>query len=111
MRVLLKFQMPTETGNEVVRSGTVGEILQEIVHNLHPEAMYFAPDHGLRSGFMVFDLGEPSQIAEIAERFYFALHASVELTPIMTADDLQKALPAIEAVVRRYGSASTASVA
>jgi hypothetical protein len=46
---------------------------------------------------------ESSQVAEIAERFFYGLNARVEMTPVMNADDLQKALSGVQATAQRYG--------
>ena len=46
---------------------------------------------------------ESSQIAEIAERFFFGLNAKIEFVPVMAADDLQKALSGVQGTIQRYG--------
>ena len=46
---------------------------------------------------------ESSQVAEIAERFFFGLNAKIEMTPVMNADDLHKALTGIQGTIQRYG--------
>jgi hypothetical protein len=42
------------------------------------------------SGFFVVDMRESSQVAEIAERFFFGANAKIAMTPVMNADDLQR---------------------
>ena len=59
---------------------------------LKPEAAYFSPMNGKRSGMMFFDLAEPSQIIEVVEPLFMNLDAEVEITPVMSADDLRKGL-------------------
>jgi hypothetical protein len=46
---------------------------------------------------------ESSQIAEIAERFFFGLNARVELVPVMSPEDLQKGLSGVQGIIQRYG--------
>jgi hypothetical protein len=46
---------------------------------------------------------ESSQVAEIAERFFYGMNARVEMTPVMNADDLQKALSGAQTIAQRYG--------
>ena len=58
---------------------------------------------GERAGFFVVDMRESSQVAEIAERFFFGLNAKIEMTPVMNADDLQKALTGVQGTIQRYG--------
>ena len=43
-----------------------------------------------------------SQIPTIAEPWFTAFHASVELKPVMTPDDLAKASRAIESAAKKY---------
>src|SRR5688572_18154038 len=45
----------------------------------------FLPSGGEQAGLFVADMQESSQVAEIAERFFFGLHASIEIVPVMAA--------------------------
>ena len=45
---------------------------------------------------------ESSQVVETAERFFFGLNASIEMTPVMAAEDLRKGLSGVEAIVKDY---------
>ena len=95
MRTLLKYQIPVEAGNEAIRNGKIAQINETLMGRIKPEAVYFFTENGLRSGFIVFDLDDPSQIPMIAEPLYQELNASVEFFPVMNADDLQKGLIAL----------------
>jgi len=44
-----------------------------------------------------------SQLPAIAEPWFLAVNASIEVTPAMVPEDLQKAGPAIEQAVQTYG--------
>ena len=46
---------------------------------------------------------ESAQVAGVAERFFFGLGAEVEMTPVMTAEDLQKGLSDIDSIIKNYG--------
>ncbi len=46
---------------------------------------------------------ESSQVAETAERFFFGINASIEMTPVMAAEDLEKALSGVGAIIEKYG--------
>ena len=59
---------------------------------LKPEAAYFAPLDGKRSGMLFFDIAEPSQIVEVVEPLFLNLDAAVEIVPVMNAEDLRKGL-------------------
>lgn len=99
---MIKFRFPVEAGNSAVRSGKVEKIFQQILEDLKPEAAYFFPEGGERAGLFVVDMQESSQVAEIAERFFFGLNASIEMVPVMAAEDLQKGLSGVQGVIQRY---------
>jgi hypothetical protein len=46
---------------------------------------------------------DASDLPRIAEPWFLALNASIEATPAMIAEDLQKAAPAIEQAVKTFG--------
>lgn len=92
MRVMLKFTLPVEKGNEAFRDGSLAQTMEAILTKLAPEAAYFAPLDGKRGGMLFFDLSEPSEIVEVVEPFFLNLDAEVELIPVMNADDLRSAL-------------------
>jgi len=90
MRMMLKFTLPVEKGNQAFNDGSLGKTVEAMIKQLKPEAAYFGPSDGMRSGMMFFDLAEPSQIIEIAEPLFSHLHAAVEIVPVMNADDLRR---------------------
>jgi len=92
MRMLLKFQVPVETGTRTVTDGTLQKVTQSTMDRLKPEAAYFFAQEGPRGGFMVFDMTDVSQIPVIAEPLFMGLNARVEFVPVMNAEDLRKAL-------------------
>jgi len=65
MRTMLKVNMCTETANDLARQGRLGETIRSILDDLKPEAAYFADDNGERTGFIFFDLADPSQIPAV----------------------------------------------
>ena len=75
-----------------------------ILDDLKPEAAYFADDNGERTGFIFFDLTDPSQIPAVAEPWFLALNAKVSFRPVMNTDDLGKAIPGIERAVKKFGA-------
>ena len=52
---------------------------------------------------LVVDLQDASQIPAIAEPWFIGFNAAVEFHPAMVAKDLEKAGPAIEKAVKKYG--------
>ena len=92
MRMMLRFTLPVEKGNQAFKDGSLGKTLESIMKKLKPEAAYFAPLDGKRSGMIFFDLAEPSQIVEVVEPLFSNLNAAVELIPVMNGDDLRKGI-------------------
>jgi hypothetical protein len=104
MRMLLRVSIPVEAGNAAVKAGTLGSTIEQIIADLKPEAAYFtADDDGQRSASVVFDLKDPSQIPAVAEPWFLAFNAQVTLRPVMTAQDLAKAGPAIGKAAKLHG--------
>ncbi len=102
MRFLLKVNIPVEAGNEAARSGKLGKTIQAILAEMRPEAVYFTDDNGQRTAFIFLDMQDASQIPAIAEPWFLAFDAWVEIHPVMVPDDLMKAGPAIEQAVKKY---------
>src|SRR5215471_14152599 len=104
MRMLLRVSIPVEAGNAAAKAGTLGSTVARIVADLKPEAAYFfADDDGQRSGSIVFDMKDTSQIPAIAEPWFLAFSAKVSFRPVMNPDDLAAAGPSIAAAVQQYG--------
>ena len=102
MRCLLKVSIPVLTGNATISDGSLGKTIESILADLKPEAAYFAGDNGKRTGFIFFDLKDASQIPAVAEPWFLAFDAHVDLLPAMNLDDLKKATPGIEKAVKNY---------
>jgi hypothetical protein len=92
MRMMLRFTLPVEKGNQAFNDGSLGRTMESVMTKLKPEAAYFAPLDGKRSGMLFFDIAEPSQIVEVVEPLFLNLDAAVEIVPVMNAEDLRKGL-------------------
>jgi hypothetical protein len=92
MRMMLRFSLPVEKGNQAFDTGVIGETIESLMGKLKPEAAYFGPSEGKRAGMIFFDLAEPSQIIEVVEPLFSKLHAAVEIVPVMSVDDLRKGI-------------------
>ena len=104
MRMLLRVSIPVEAGNAAAKAGTLGSTIEQILADLKPEAAYFfADDGGQRSGSIVFDMKDTSQIPAVAEPWFLAFNAKVSLRPIMNPQDLAKAGPSIGKTAKQYG--------
>ena len=104
MRMLLRVSIPVETGNAAAKAGTLGSTVEKILADLKPEAAYFFPDdNGNRSGSIVFDMKNSSQIPAVAEPWFLAFNAKISLRPVMNPQDLAAAVPSINKAGQQYG--------
>ena len=108
MRMLMKINIPVEAGNNAVREGTLGKTIQQILQAIRPEAAYFVAENGQRCGFLIVNLDDASKIPALAEPWFLAFNAAIELYPLMTPEDLQKASVDIESCARTYGRETVA---
>lgn len=102
MRFLLKVNIPVEAGNAAAKAGKLGATIQSILADLKPEAVYFTDDNGQRTAFLFLEMENASQIPAIAEPWFLAFNASIEIHPVMVPDDLARAGGAIEQAVKKY---------
>ena len=103
MRFLVKASFEVEAGNALAKKGTLGATVQSILVDLKPEAAYFVAENGKRTAFLIVNMEDASQLPAVAEPWFLAFNASIEATPVMLAEDLAKAGPAIEQAAKKYG--------
>lgn len=92
MRMMLKFTLPVEKGNQAFKDGSLQATMESLMNKLKPEAAYFSPFEGKRGGMLFFDITDPSQIVEFGEPLFLSLNAEVEFIPVMNGDELRKGL-------------------
>ena len=103
MRFLVKARMDVEAANALASAGKLGSTIQSILEDLKPEAAYFVADEGQRTAYLFLDMQDPSQLPAVAEPWFLAFNADIEAQPAMVPADLEKAGPAIEQAVKKYG--------
>lgn len=103
MRMLMKARLPVETANELAVKGKLGETIGAIVKQLKPECAYFGEEDGMRTAFLVVDLEGMHKIPSVCEPWFLAFNANISLVPVMTADDIAKAVPDIDKAAKQYG--------
>ena len=92
MRVLLTIQMDTEKANKAITGRTLPDTLKSVFDRIKPEATYFGSAEGMRTGYIVFDLKDASDIPSVAEPFFQDLGAKVAFMPVMNLEDIQAGL-------------------
>ena len=93
--MMMKVKLDTEAGSRAIADGSMPQLMQETLGALQPEAAYFGPENGIRTAFVVFDLEDPSQLPSLTEPLFGKMKATVEMFPVMNAEDLQKGLQQI----------------
>lgn len=92
MRLMLKFTIPVEKGNEAEKDGTLGKAIQALVESVKAEASYFALENGRRMGIVIFEETDQARMPVINEPLFAALDAAIEIQPVLTAEDLQRGI-------------------
>ena len=97
MRMMVKFTLPTtEEVNAKIRDGSIAQSMESMLGGLQPEAAYFCPTDGKRGGYIVFNMEEESELVTKLEPLWLELGATVEIVPVMTADDLRAGLQSLQ---------------
>jgi hypothetical protein len=102
MRFLMKAHMPNEAANAAVKHGELSKTIKGILDELKPEAAYFGAEKGCRTAFLILNIKDNSEIPKLAEPWFLAFGATIDLLPVMTPGDLAKAAPDIEAAAKKY---------
>jgi hypothetical protein len=102
MRFMFEFRVPTQSGNDAVRSGKIGKVLTKLGEEFKPEAMYFYPAEGMRAGCIFIQSDDPAVCVAVGERLWFGLQAQVKVTPVMNAEELGKGLADLPKIVQNY---------
>ena len=87
MRILLKFDLSLEAGNEAVCSGKIAELNHSLMERIQPEAAYYSTENGKRISYIFFDLKDPSQLPAIAEPLFQDLRCS---HPVYSGDERRR---------------------
>ena len=103
MKFLMKVSMSTEGGNRAVLSGSLGSTMQSILADIKPESVYFTAEGGRRTGYLIININDPSEIPGISEPFFLSFDAEVAFYPAMSPQDLANAGPGIERAAKKYG--------
>lgn len=105
---MMRVSIPVEEGNRAAASGTLGATINKIVEEMKPEAAYFMENEGERTGYIVFDMKDSSQLPAIAEPWFLAFNAKLTVRPCMNTQDLAKATGSIERAVKSYAKSASA---
>jgi hypothetical protein len=102
MRFLLRVSIPVEAGNASAKKDGF-KAIQTILQQQKPEAAYFLTMDGKRTGLLILNMDDASQMATLAEPWFLALNAEAQWSPVMVPGDLGKAGPSIAEAVKAFG--------
>ncbi len=91
MRILMEVTIPNEPFNTMVKDGTIGAKLQQVMGDIHPEVAFFTERDGQRGAVMVININDWSELPAKGEPLFLALNAQIRFGPAMTAEELGKA--------------------
>lgn len=92
MRLMLKFTIPVDKGNEAAKDGTLGPAIDALIEQTDPEAAYFTLDEGERAGMIFFEVDDQARLTELNEPLFAALDAAIHIAPVLTLEDLRRGL-------------------
>jgi hypothetical protein len=95
MRFIVRAKIPTEAGNKMVKDPNFLRDLEEYMNKIKPEASYFFETDGKRTFGFVVEIRSNDQIPMFAEPL-FHWGAEVQFHPVMSFDDLKKAVSAFK---------------
>ncbi len=91
MKLIVDVSFPLEPFNTLVRDGTVGAKIGEILGAIKPEVAYFTDNGPGRGALLIIDIERASQIPDVTEPLMLGFGASVHYRIAMSPEDLQSA--------------------
>src|SRR3954464_3852990 len=89
MRMMMKVQMPTGSGNDAIKDGSLAQIIGASLEALKAEAAYFTAEDGMRTALIFFEMSDSSEIPSAAEPLFTGMQAKITFAPVMNAHEMQ----------------------
>jgi hypothetical protein len=89
MRMLMKAQLPTGSGNDAIKDGSLPRIMGATLEALNAEAAYFTAEDGMRTALIFFEMSDSSDIPSAAEPLFIGMDAKITFSPVMNAQEMQ----------------------
>jgi hypothetical protein len=70
MRMMLRFSLPVEKGNQAFNDGSLGKAMESIMNKLKPEAAYFGVSEGKRGACCSLILRSRHRLLKPSNRFF-----------------------------------------
>ncbi len=100
MKMILTVTFPHDTFNILIKKGTIGDVLNQIMGDLKPEAAYFSLNEGKRNIFMVVNVNSPGDYVRYAEPFFLKFNADIKYDIVITPEEIQNS--GLEAIGKKY---------
>ena len=91
MRMLMQVKLPHDEFNDALREGQAERMIDRILEDAEPEAVYFTEYEGQRGAILIVDLDGPADVPKYAEPWILGFNADVEFHVCMTPDELKRA--------------------
>ena len=88
MRLMLRFTIPVEKGNEAKADGSLSEAIKGLIDQVQPEAAYFHLQDGKCAGTIFFEESDQARMAVINEPLFAKLNAAIEIQPAVSLEEL-----------------------
>src|SRR5688500_4137812 len=92
MRSMLRITMSTEATNRTMQEERMQGLIDRTTEKLRPEATFFTADGGKRTAYFFFDMKDVTDMCMIAEPWFLATNAEIDIKPVMSRDELQAGL-------------------
>jgi hypothetical protein len=100
MRMIMLVQCPIEPFNSLVRDGSIGAKMHQILDATKPESAYFTEREGHRGAIFVVEVNGAADVTRLAEPWFLAFNAEVEFRIAMTPEELGGA--GLEAIGKQF---------
>ena len=100
MKMLLRVTLPHGPFNAMVKDGSVGKMLDKIIGEIKPEAVYFTLNDGKRSALMVVNVSKPADYVKYAEPFFLKFSSDVSYEIVMSPEELKTS--GLEEIGKKY---------
>ena len=81
MRMMMRFSIPVERGNETIEDGSLEQTTEAIVSETKAEAAHFLLEGGERAGYIFFELEDAALLPKLNEMMFAALDAAIDVHP------------------------------
>ena len=102
MKFLVKATIPVEAGNALVRDPNLQARMDSVMEDIRPEAVYFTIENGQRTLYLFVNMENPEDMPRIAEPLWLSWKANVTFQPAFTPEDMEKAMPMIGEIAKKY---------